>query len=187
VAVDTLAQVVPNAAARAISVLVCISALGAANGLIFTGARISYAMGADHRVFRRLGRWDGRLGTPVWALIVQGMLSLGIVVLAGSFIDTILYTAPVVWIFFFATGFSVFVLRFTDRQTPRPFKVAGFPVTTGVFCACCAFMLYSCVTYALGQKPWGLLISFAALSVGAVIYAVSRLLEILAPGRETEA
>lgn len=173
VAVDTLAQVFPGAAAKAVSVLVCVSALGAANGLVFTGARISYAMGEDHRLFRRLGRWDGRLGTPAWALIVQGMLSLGIVVLAGSFIDTILYTAPVVWIFFLATGLSVFVLRRTDPETPRPFKVVGFPFTTGLFCACCAFMLYNCVTYAYAEKPKGLLIAFAVLLAGAVVYAAT--------------
>ncbi len=173
VAVDTLAQVVPDAAAKAVSVLICISALGAANGLVFTGARISYAMGADHRIFRRLGRWDGRLGTPAWALIVQGVLSLGIVVLAGSFMDTILYTAPVVWIFFLATGLSVFVLRRTDSETHRPFKVVGLPLTAGLFCACCAFMLYSCVTYAYAERPKGLLISCAVLLAGAVVYAAT--------------
>ncbi len=173
VAVDTLAQVFPGAAAKAISVLVCVSALGAANGLIFTGARISYAMGADHRLFRRLGRWDGRLGTPAWALIVQGALSLGIVVVAGSFIDTILYSAPVVWIFFLATGLSVFVLRRTDSETPRPFKVVGFPFTAGLFCVFCVFMIYSCVTYAYGQKPWGLLTVFTVLLAGALVYAAT--------------
>jgi amino acid transporter len=34
---------------RLISALICVSALGALNGLIFAGARISYAMGAEHR------------------------------------------------------------------------------------------------------------------------------------------
>ena len=47
VAVDATARVFPVAAGRAIAVLICISALGAVNGLIFTGARISYALGAD--------------------------------------------------------------------------------------------------------------------------------------------
>ena len=46
VAVETVAAVFPEIAGRAISVLICISTLGAVNGLVFTGSRISYAMGS---------------------------------------------------------------------------------------------------------------------------------------------
>ena len=51
VATDTVATVFPDDGSRLVSALICISALGAVNGLIFTGARITYAMGDDHRVF----------------------------------------------------------------------------------------------------------------------------------------
>ena len=173
VAVDTVKPLLPDLAARAVSVLICISALGAVNGLVFTGARISYAMGADHPVFSRVGLWSERFGTPVWALVVQGVLSITIIVVAGSFMDTILYTAPVVWMFFVATGISVFVLRRSDPGTPRPFKVAGFPVTPVLFCAFAAFMLYSCVTYALAEKPLGLLVVSGVVIAGAVLYAAT--------------
>ena len=173
VATDTVAMVAPGLASRAVSVLICISALGAANGLIFTGARISYAMGAEHAAFGVLGRWSARRGTPARALALQGALSLAIVLLAGSFIDTILYTAPAVWLFFLATGLSVFVLRRRDRDVARPYRTLGFPVTPIVFCACCAFMLYSCVTYALAQKPVGLCVVSGLLVAGAVVYLVA--------------
>ena len=170
IAVDTMATVFPEMAARAISILICISALGAVNGLIFTGARISYAMGAEHSSFRGLGTWSPRFGTPVWALIVQGCLSLAIALFAGSFIDTILYTAPVVWLFFLATGLSVFVLRHKDPQTPRPYKVSGFPGPAIIFCACCVFMLYSSVSYALAVKPVGFITVTCVLLAGVVVY-----------------
>jgi len=170
VAVDTLAAVLPDMASRAIAVLICISALGAANGLIFTGARISYAMGAEHTAFRGLGRWHPRFGTPVWALVAQGSLSLAIVLVAGSFIDTILYSAPVVWIFFLTTGFSVFVLRRKEPETPRPYRLVGYPVTAAIFCACCMFMVYSSVSYALAFKPRGLLILASVVLAGAILY-----------------
>ncbi len=170
VAVDTLGRVMPDAAGRAVSILICISALGAVNGLIFTGARITYAMGAHHPAFRLVGTWNGRLGTPVWALVLQGSLSLAIIVLARSFIDAILYSAPVVWLFFLATALSVFLLRRRDRNTPRPYKVTGYPVTTIVFCVCCVFMLYSSVSYALTNKPAGLLVLASVIAAGALIY-----------------
>lgn len=175
VAVDVVAKTFPGIAVKAVSVLICVSALGAINGLIFTGARISYAMGTDYAIFRRLGTWDKRSGTPIWALIAQGTLSTAIILLAGSFIDTIIYSAPIVWIFFFATAVSVFVLRRKDRQTPRPYKVTGYPVTTFVFCAACVFMGFSSISYALTQKPKGLIIMATVLTIGiAAFYLTDR-------------
>ncbi len=173
VAVEMVGRVFPQAAGRVIAVLICISALGAVNGLVFTGARISYALGADHKSFRPLGRWSGRFGTPVWALVVQGALSLAIVGAAGSFIDTILYTAPVVWLFFLATGLSVFVLRRKEPLIPRPYKVTAYPLVPLVFAACCLFMLFSSASYALAKKPVGLLFLGAILLVGAMVYRLS--------------
>ncbi|MDB9823080.1 amino acid permease [Deltaproteobacteria bacterium] len=170
IAVDTLGAVAPGMASKAISILICISALGAVNGLIFTGARISYAMGAEHRSFRGMGKWSPRFGTPTWALIVQGCLSLAILLFAGSFIDTILYTAPVVWLFFLATGISVFVLRHKEPQTERPYKIYGFPAPAVIFCASCIFMLYSSVTYALAMKPIGLITVVCVLISGVFVY-----------------
>ena len=170
VAVEAVATVFSEMAVRSIGIIVCISALGAVNGLIFTDARISYAMGREHPEFRRLGRWDQRLGTPLWALIVQGCLSLVIVIAAGTFIDTILYTAPVIWIFFLATGLSVFVLRHREPLTPRPYKITAYPATAVAFCLSCLFMFYSSVSYALSNKPIGMLISIGVLLAGGIVY-----------------
>jgi amino acid transporter len=173
VAVDTMARVFPEAAGRAIAVLICISALGAVNGLIFTGARISYALGGGHLAFRPLGKWHQRLGTPVWALATQGALSLVIVLLAGSFLDTIIYTAPVVWLFFLGTGLSVSVLRRSEPDLVRPYRVSGYPLPPVIFSLCCIFMFYSSVTYALAKVPWGLALLAGVLLVGAIIYQLT--------------
>jgi APA family basic amino acid/polyamine antiporter len=170
IAVDTLATLAPEMAARMIGIIICLSALGAVNGLIFTGARISYAMGAGHRSFRALGKWSPRYGTPVRALIVQACLSVAILLLAGSFIETILYTAPVAWLFFLATGVSVFVLRKKEPYTERPYKISGFPVTAVIFCAACVFMCYSSVTYALAVKPVGLIVVLSVFVSGIFVY-----------------
>lgn len=170
VAVDAVATRLPDAASRLIGIIICISALGAVNGLVFTGARISYALGAGHRIFQRLGNWNPRFGTPVAALAVQGAISLAIVLLAGSFIDTILYSAPVVWIFFLATGISLFRLRTKDGGRPRPYKVMG--AIPGIFCIAAAFMAYNSISYALSRKPAGLLVLGAVLLVGLCVHAV---------------
>ena len=69
--------------AEAVSGLVAISALGAVNGMIFTGGRIYYAMGAEHQLFRPLGIWSRRLGTPACSLAVQGAITLAVVLYFG--------------------------------------------------------------------------------------------------------
>jgi amino acid transporter len=170
IAVDAFAMVAPGMAAKIISIIICISALGAVNGLIFTGARISYALGAEHRSFSFLGKWSPRFGTPVMSLIVQGCISLAILLFAGSFIDTILYSAPVVWLFFLGTGISVFVLRRKEPQLERPYKISGFPVPALIFCAASIFMFYSSLTYAMSMKPIGLIIVLCVLIAGMLVY-----------------
>lgn len=170
VAVDTVARVFPNAAARSIAVLICISALGAVNGLILTGARISYALGAGHPAFRLLGIWHPRLGTPVWSLLLQGMISLGIILLAGSFLDTIIYTAPVVWLFLLATGLAVFVLRRREPGLARPYRISGYPLPPLLFSLSALFMLYSSARYALIKVPWGLFLLAGVLLSGILLY-----------------
>ncbi|OHB59270.1 MAG: hypothetical protein A2167_05545, partial [Planctomycetes bacterium RBG_13_46_10] len=153
VATDSVSTVFPKIGGRFISALVCISALGAVSGLIFTGARISYALGAEHRAFRLVGKWHERTGTPVWALLVQGIIAVGLIVILGSFVDTLLYTAAPVYTFYLATSIAVIVLRHKEPHVERPYRVTGYPLTTIIFCAVCAFLIYSAVSYAWNQKP----------------------------------
>ncbi len=80
VAADVLRLGIGAWAGPAISVLICISALSAINGQIFTGARIYYAMGTEHRLYAWLGRWNARRGTPVCSLLIQGAITLVLVV-----------------------------------------------------------------------------------------------------------
>jgi amino acid transporter len=150
VAAETVASVFPKTAGSLVSALICLCALGAVNGLIFAGARIAYAVGRDHRLFGALGRWSERTGTPVRALIVQGSLSVVLILVLGSFIDTVMYTAAAVYLFYLATSVAVIVLRFRDRSAPRAYKATGYPVTTIVFCLVCLFLIVAAVQY----RPW---------------------------------
>ena len=166
VANDAVSTAFPEIGSRLISVLVCVSALGAVNGLIFTGARISYAIGADHRAFRPLGKWDQKTGTPLRALIVQGILAIVLIIALASFGDTIIYTAGPVYLFYLATNFAVFVLRRKEPNTERPYRVSLYPVTTLIFCAVCGYLIYSAVTF----RPWVAAAALGILLAGLPIY-----------------
>ncbi|MFN9917867.1 MAG: amino acid permease, partial [Pirellulaceae bacterium] len=103
IATDTVQAYFPAWGATLVSFLICVSALSSLNGLIFTGSRISFALGADHRLFHRLGRWNPKTQTPLWALGFQAAISLSLIGLLGSFEHAILYTASSVYLFYLAT------------------------------------------------------------------------------------
>jgi amino acid transporter len=169
-AADSIATVLPDAGARLISALICISALGVVSGLVFTGARISYAVGADHAAFRIMGQWHPRTGTPVRALVVQGAIAVALVLALGSFEDTVLYTAATVYAFYLATTVAVVVLRFREPGVERPYRVTGYPVTPLVFAFACAYLVYSSAEY----KPVNAAISCGIVLAGLPIYWLSR-------------
>lgn len=183
VARDAIATAFPRIGGGLISALVCISALGAVNGLIFTGARISYAMGAEHRTFRLFGKWHERTGTPAWALLVQGVIAVSLIMVFGSFVDTLLYTAAAVYAFYLGTSLAVIVLRFKEPQVERPYRVTGYPVTTLIFSAVCGFLIYSCVTYAWAFKRISLFVLLSVFVAGVVVYWLT---DVRGLGRRTE-
>ena len=158
---------------KAISLLICISALGAVNGMIFTGARIYYAMGTDHKRYAWLGRWSPRLGTPVTSLVVQAAITLGLVFGFGlsknGFESMVKFTAPAFWIFLLLVGIGVFVLRRRDAHVPRPYRVPGGFVTPVLFCLYSFYMVYTSLDYAIRQRSWEAIWCIVILLVGAVL------------------
>lgn len=180
IAANLLEQVWPVGGVSAISVLIMISALGAINGMIFTTARIYSEFGADHRLFRPLSHWSKTWGTPARALVVQGVISVAMIVgvalvadvrLARINLDAMIsVTAAVFWAFFFLTGVALFVLRRIDPETPRPFRVPLYPVLPLLFCAACGYMVYGSILY----KPWHSLIGVAILAVGLPFYFIPK-------------
>jgi basic amino acid/polyamine antiporter, APA family len=167
---DCISTIFPQLGSRLIAALVCISALGAVNGLIFTGARISYAIGTEYANLQFLGRWNPKTGTPIWALLVQGIIAIALIVTFGSFVDTVLYTAVAVYMFYLGTGLSVIVLRLKEPHIERPYRVTGYPITPFIFGAVCVFLIYSTITYAIATRRISLLVLFGILLTGLFIY-----------------
>ncbi len=151
VAFDAMARIAGPYGATMTTVLIVISALGALNATIITGARTNYALGAEFRFFRFLGKWNEGAGTPVNALIVQGIISLLLVMLGSitmkGFATMVEYTAPIFWLFFFLATLSIIVLRRKEPQTKRPFVVPGYPVMPLLFCVICIYMFVSSIQY----------------------------------------
>jgi amino acid transporter len=166
VAADLMRQAVGEAGVWFISLLISVTALGSINATIFTGARTNYALGRDFSLFSLLGRWHDRTNTPTIALLIQGALSLGLVLLGTlkrkGFETMVDYTAPVFWFFFLLTGLSLMILRVREADFPRPFRVPMYPLTPILFCLVCGYLLYSSIAY----TGFGALVGVAVVILG---------------------
>ncbi|OKH43575.1 amino acid permease [Calothrix sp. HK-06] len=149
-AADLMRRALGEGGAKFLSFLIAVSALGAANATIFTGARSNYALGQDFRKFAFLGRWSSK-STPANALLVQAGIALLLIILGAitrnGFKTMVEYTAPVFWFFFLLSGIALFVLRHREPEIERPFKVPLYPIIPLLFCATCAYLLYSSINY----------------------------------------
>jgi APA family basic amino acid/polyamine antiporter len=192
-AADALAAAIGPISGKLVAVLVMISALGAINGMIFAGSRVFAAFGADHRLFRWLGRREPQDGSPWAAIVAQAAVTLAMIFGVGTErgraavdaafdligappvpwatyyggFDTLLAaTAPVFWALFLAVGVGLFVLRWRNPNRERPFSVPLYPLPPLVFCATCGFMLWSSLIYA----GWLTLFGAAPVVAGLLIY-----------------
>jgi amino acid transporter len=183
---------------KGLSLLVMLCALGAINGLIFTGSRIYVGMGSDHRVFAWLSRWNARRTAPIRSLLVQTTFTLLLIVVVGTaagqgWVDSALSlvglkplpwgkydggfntlvaaTSPVFWGFFLLTGFSLFILRAKDHSVRRPFSAPLYPLEPILFCGMCYFMLFSAIKFAEGLALLGLV----PVAIGLPLYWFSQM------------
>jgi amino acid transporter len=180
VAADLMRAALGDYGATALCLVVMLSALSALNASVFTGARTNYALGRDFGLFGFLGKWDQRGMTPVNALLLQGAISLLLVLLASStpdgFETMIAYTAPAFWLFFLLTTLSLFVLRRRQDVADGRFRVPLYPFTPILFGAVCAYMLYSSFDYAmsLNSASIGALVGIGVLCAGLPVMLLAR-------------
>lgn len=174
VAADLLKRVWGEFGEKLISIMIAIAALTSVNGSIIVGARSNYALGRDWPILGWLGHWDAKHGSPRNATLAQGVIALALVLLGAiqktGFKGLVEFTAPVFWAFFLLTGISLFVLRWRDSATERPFRVPGYPLLPLVFVAACVYLLYSSIDYH-GRNA---VVGVAVLAVGALVLLLAR-------------
>ncbi len=156
------------------SLAIAIAALSTMNATTITGGRSNFALGRDVPLFEALGRSDNATQTPRTALIVQGAISILLVLLGAitrdGFAALVEYTAPVFWLFFFLVGASVFVLRAKDGARARPFRVPLYPFTPILFCGVCLYMIRA----SLAHTGLGALVGVAVLIAGLPVLWLAR-------------
>ena len=151
-AADLMMRAFGQLGANALAVFVAIATLTSINATMIVGARGAYAIGRDWPALEYLGRWNVLRAAPIFAYLLQAAIALALIAFGAMQFDgfeaMVNFTAPVFWAFLFLVGVALFVLRARDPHAVRPFVVPFYPLTPLVFCASCAFLFYSSVTYA---------------------------------------
>ena len=164
---------------KLLGLFVAIAALTSINATMIVGARTNFAMGEDWHGLRKMAQWESARGTPNFAYLVQGVISLALVgfgaLQSDGFEAMVEFTAPVFWSFLLLVGISLFILRAKDQQN-RVFSVPLYPITPLIFCVASAYLAYSSFSYA--HSKGAVAISLYVMLGGLVALMALRLKKI---------
>ncbi|MFJ8626958.1 amino acid permease [Kitasatospora sp. NPDC093550] len=108
--------------------------------VIYGQTRILYSMGRDGMLPKRFAELSPRTGTPIWNTIVVG---LGVGALAAFIPLNVLadITSLGTLIAFSVVSIGVIILRRTQPDLPRGFKVPGYPVVPLISVGFCIYLI----------------------------------------------
>lgn len=164
---------------RLIGALICIGLISAISAMTWIGPRVTMVMGEDFPLLRVFAR-KSKAGVPAVAILLQVAVTT-LLLLTGSFEAVLEYIQFSLTLCSFLAVLGVIVLRVTQPDLPRPYRVHGYPLVPLVFLAVTGFMLY----YLVRERPVESLASIATLLAGLGVYFVSVLQARRTGARET--
>ena len=106
---------------------------------MLVGPRIVQVMGEDFPLLRKLS-YRSAAGIPVYAIVVQSVLTLGFIYTA-TFQQVLLYAGFTLNLITAITVAGVFLLRRREPEIVRPYRTWGYPWTPILFLALSAWSL----------------------------------------------
>ena len=147
-----------------ISVIIMISAIGAINGTILSGARAFWAMANDGLFFKSLANINPATNVPTNALLAQGFWAI-LLVLSGSFSALLVYITFIELVFYSITIGGLFLFRHKYPNLERPYKTLWYPFLTAIYCVFSVFMGLCLLFFRPENTLPGLLILFLGIPV----------------------
>jgi APA family basic amino acid/polyamine antiporter len=169
VAAEAVGAIVGPGAAKLIAAAILVSIFSATNGLTISAPRVYYAMARDGLFFRTLGEVHPEYGTPAVS-IIAGTVWAMVLAVSGSFEQLLTYVVFVGWIFYALGAACVFVLRRTQPEAERPFRVPGFPWTPLLFIVAAAAL----VANTIATQPVRAAAGIGVVLLGVPVYFVWR-------------
>jgi amino acid transporter len=162
------------AGGSAMNAVILASVFGTLCAIVLTNSRVPYAMARDGLGFEFLGRCHPTFATPHVALLVQGAITLALILWLGSFGRLSTYFVLVEWTaLVFAIG-AVFVLRRTMRDAFRPYRTPGYPWVPLVFVLVVSLFLAGIAWSNAARGDWAPVLGLAISLAGFPAFALWR-------------
>lgn len=163
-AADLAERAFGGSARRLLAAGMAVSAFGWCLVNVVTAPWLYVAMAREGVFFRRLGELHPRRGVPSAALLLQGAIALGYLVLTLDLL--VQATVALEWIFHGLVALAL--LRLRTRELPRPFRSPLYPLAPVVYLVAALVVLTSTV---LGAAWLVRVLGLVVLAVGAGAYA----------------
>lgn len=164
IASDALQKLFGSKGAVMISIAIIVSASGALNSNILTGARVPFAVGQDTKKLEWMGKIHPKFRTPIRSLAINAVWAC-ILILWGNFERLLFFNAFEIWLFFILAGLAVFILRRKMNHGVN-FSMIGYPYVPLLFTI---VSIWLCVTTVL-EAPREALFGFLIILMGIPIY-----------------
>jgi len=165
VAAEMMQRVAGHWGAGAVSLAAMISIFAALNGSILTGARVPYAAARDGLFFKSAARVHPAFRTPGVSILMLSAWS-AVLVLSGKYEELFDFVIFGSWILYAMATASVFVLRRTRPDLPRPYRTIGYPAVPLFFLAGAVVLEIS----TLWTKPRESIAGIALILMGLPLY-----------------
>ena len=162
---DLMRMALGQRGAQWIAIAITISTLGFLSQSMLTVPRVYYAMARDGLFFASVGKLFGKSGTPVVAIILQGLAAL-LIAISGTYGEILNFEVTVDFIFFGMTAAALLILRRRGIGSDAViYRVPGHPFTTILFVLSCAAIVVSAVLASPRNSAIALCIMLAALPI----------------------
>lgn len=173
VGADAAERVMGPLGGTLVSLIILMSIVGTLNGCFLTMPRVYFAQARDGLFFRRFSDIHPRFQTPGFAIAAQAVWS-AVLIVSGSYETLVAYAMFALWLMYAFMITAVMVLRRTQPDLPRPYRMWGYPVTPLLFLAIAILFLGNMLITQPGP-------SFAALGLiagGVPVYLLWRRLSV---------
>ena len=141
------------------------------SAMVLAGPRVVHAIGNDFPALRWLGVTNSH-GVPAAAIVFQSVLTIAMIVTA-TFESVLVFAGFTLALNTFFAVVGLIVLRTTEPDLPRTFRVPLYPLTPIVFLGLTGWTL----TFLAIERPVEIAWAGAVIAAGAVFYALTRRLE----------
>jgi basic amino acid/polyamine antiporter, APA family len=145
------------------SALISFGLIANVSAMSWIGSRVTKSMADDFSRLAYFGRVNQH-GTPYTALILQALIVTALI-LTGSFDSVLVYTQFALLLSSFLAVLGLIVLRFSQPNLPRPYRVWAYPITPVIFLAVTLFMMFMTLEERTVESLLGLLTALVGLGI----------------------